>query len=238
MTRVKICGIARLEDARLALELGASEIGFILAPSPRRVPPETARDIVAALRADRALAEHRELAGFSAFRAIGVFVNEAADAMRDIVNTVGLDAAQIHGDETAEGCATFDFPWYRVLRPSSPAEARALALAGWTCPRLLADAAARGAYGGTGVVLSTEVAHAARDGARSAGKEFFLAGGLGPANIAQAILDVEPDGVDLSSGVEEAPGRKSAALLEALFAALRRADAELELRKEAARAAR
>jgi len=231
MTKVKICGLTRLEDARLALELGADEIGFILAPSPRRIDPAALRGILAALRADR------DFAG-RPFRAVGVFVNESSDAMRDIIATTTIDVAQIHGDEKPEACAAFDFPWYRALRPASPAEALDIHGAGWACPRILADATIRGSYGGTGASLSREVAIAARNATRAAGKEFFLAGGLGPANVARTILEVEPDGVDLSSGVEEAPGIKSAALLEALFAEVRRADGELAACKEAADAAR
>ena len=231
MTKIKICGITRLEDARLALQLGADEIGFILAPSPRRIAPVAVRALLAALRAEPGAAARP-------FRAVGVFVNEEPDRMREIIAISTIDVAQIHGDEGPEDCATFDFPWYRVIRPASPDEARLLSGAGWNCPRVLADASARGAYGGTGKGLAPEVALAARDSVRAAGKEFFLAGGLGPSNVADAILQVSPDGVDLSSGVEEAPGIKSAALLEALFAVARRADRELAARKEAADAAR
>ncbi|HUX39072.1 MAG TPA: phosphoribosylanthranilate isomerase [Rectinemataceae bacterium] len=238
MTKVKICGITRLGDARLALFLGASEIGFILAPSPRRVEAALVRDIVASLRDDGALATRREALGLPPFRAIGVFVNESPNVMRDTLRAAGLDAAQIHGDEDPHECALFDFPWYRAVRPSTPEEARRLAEADWACPRILADAALRGVYGGSGSVLASGVAAAARDAARGAGREFFLAGGLGPSKAAQAIMEIGPDGIDLSSGVEEAPGRKSASLLEALFEEVWRADRELGKGKEADHAAR
>ena len=238
MTKVKICGITRLEDARLALSLGAAEIGFILAPSPRRVEAPLVRDIISALRDDGSLAARREALGLPAFRAIGVFVNESPNAMQDVIGAADLDAAQIHGDEEPGVCALFDFPWYRAVRPSTPAEARKLAGADWACPRILADASVRGAYGGSGFSLAPEIAAAARDAARGAGREFFLAGGLGPSRVAQVILELAPDGIDLSSGVEEAPGRKSAALLGALFEEVRRADREYMEGKEAAHAAR
>jgi len=238
MTKVKICGITGLEDARLALSLGAAELGFVFAPSPRRVEPTAVREIMATLRADRELAALRRASGVGGFRAIGVFVNETAARMRAILKEVGLDAAQIHGDERPEACADFDFPWYRALRPAAVGEVRDLVNLGWNCPRILADAAARGVYGGTGSTLSLDVAVAARDAVRRAGKEFFLAGGIGPANVARTILETEPDGIDLSSGVERAPGSKSAALLRELFSEIGRADRELEARKEAADAAR
>ena len=229
MTKIKICGLRRLGDARLALELGASELGFVLAPPPRRVEAGLVRDLVGALRRDPALPP---------FRAVGVFVNESVDAMREIISSAGLDVAQIHGDEDVETCASFDFPWYRALRPSSPEEARSLAARGWNCPRILADAATRSAYGGTGQSLSPEIALAARDETWAREKEFFLAGGLRPDNVGRALLELRPDGIDLSSGVESAPGEKSADLLAALFVEVRRIDRLLAERREAADAAR
>jgi len=207
---VKICGLTRLEDARLALELGADELGFVLAPSPRRISPASAAALVSELRSEG-----------KKFRAIGVFVNESPNAMREIMEAVGLDAAQVHGDEGPGDCLPFAFPWYRALRPATAEEARRLASAGWACPRLLAEAAQRGAYGGTGTRLSLEVALAARDATEALGKEFFLAGGLGPGNVAEAVRAIGPAGLDLSSGVEEAPGIKSGAALRAFFEALR-----------------
>jgi phosphoribosylanthranilate isomerase len=215
-TKVKICGITRLEDARLALRLGADELGFVLAPSPRRVEPEEARAIVQALRGE---------AGIPAFRAIGVFVNEEARAMRDIIAFVGLDAAQIHGDEVPSACASLGFPWYRALRIGSAADAIGLVAAGWDCPRILVDAAAPGSYGGTGRAIGDWAALAARRVARRSGKEFFIAGGASAASVPSMIHSFAPDGIDASSGIEERPGRKSPERLEAFFAAIRGADA-------------
>jgi phosphoribosylanthranilate isomerase len=207
--KVKICGLTRLEDARLALSLGADELGFILAPSPRRVEPEALKEILEALRGE---------GGSKAFRAIGVFVNEAADAMRDVISFAGLDAAQVHGDESPAECAAFGFPWYRALRIGSEADARRLVTAAWDCPRLLVDASSRSAYGGTGESVGAAAGLAARELARSIGKEFFIAGGLKPENAAGIVRALEPEGIDVSSGVEERPGVKSKDRLEALFA--------------------
>jgi phosphoribosylanthranilate isomerase len=212
--KVKICGITRLEDAKLALALGADEIGFILAPSPRRVEPETVRTILEALKGDGGLHSSRPTPSFGS---VGVFVNETSDAMRDIMIFAGLDAAQIHGDETPETCAGFDFPWFRALRINGVDEANRLVGAQWRCPRLLVDSAARGMGGGTGDTIGTWAALAAGALARGAGKGYFVAGGVRPRNVANFIHSLSPDGLDVSSGVEEAPGRKSAGKLEDLF---------------------
>ncbi len=192
----------------MALELGADELGFVLAPSPRRVGPEAVRGMLTQLRGE---------GGPSGFRAVGVFVNEAPDAMRDIIAFAGLDVAQIHGDEAPSACAGFGFPWYRALRIGSVADALRLADAGWDCPRLLVDSAAQGSYGGSGSGIGTWAALAARALARAAGKEYVIAGGIKARNVASVIHSLSPDGIDVSSGVEEAPGRKSRAKLEALF---------------------
>jgi phosphoribosylanthranilate isomerase len=235
---VKICGLTNYEDAALALDLGADAIGFVLAASPRRVEPAVAADILSRLRSegrlpppnDRGRAPDprpRIVTGSSAPRAfgpraIGVFVNEDPAAMADIIDFVGLDAAQVHGDEAAEDCARFGFPWYRALRARDGAEACALAAMGWACPRLLFDASVAGAYGGSGKAVPGAVALAARDGTRGAGMEFFLAGGIGAANVADILDLVAPDGIDVCSGVEEGPGRKSRAAMEKLFSEIRR----------------
>ncbi len=226
---VKICGLTRLGDALLALELGADELGFVLAPSPRRIEPGLVKSILEALRASG-----------KPFRAIGVFVNEAPTAMRDIVAFTGLDAAQIHGDEDAAACSAFDFPWYRALRPGAAGRA-ALEAAAWTCPRILADAAVKGSYGGTGTTLALPLALAARDETRTAGKEFFLAGGLGPANVAGILAALRPDGIDgidASSSLEEAPGIKSPALIRAYFSEIAKAQYGQSEGKEPGYAAR
>jgi phosphoribosylanthranilate isomerase len=219
-TKVKICGITRLEDALLALSLGADELGFVLAPSPRKIEPEALHRLLSELRGGDALPR---------FRAIGVFVNESADAMRDIISSTGLDAAQIHGDETPSECEAFDFPWYRALRIGSVADAHSLVEAGWSCPRILVDSASHRGYGGTGESIGTWAAIAAGKLARERGKEFFVAGGIKPRNVASFVYSIGPDGLDVSSGVEEAPGRKSRAKLEALFREVRGAEERMAM---------
>jgi phosphoribosylanthranilate isomerase len=226
--KVKICGITNVEDGRAALSLGADELGFVLAPSPRRVDPRAVKAMLEELHADGRL---------SGFRAIGVFVNEDPSAMRDIISFAGLDAAQIHGDEASSTCAAFGFPWYRALRIGTAEDARRLVTADWPCPRLLVDASSKSGYGGTGTAIGTRAAFAARKLARDLGKEFFLAGGLGPRGVASAIRSLSPDGIDVSSGVEDRPGKKSREKLEALFGEIERtiAAGEAEGAEHAAR---
>ncbi|HET7839066.1 MAG TPA: phosphoribosylanthranilate isomerase [Rectinemataceae bacterium] len=211
--RVKICGLTSYEDAALALELGADLIGFVLAPSPRRASPEAVRDIVSRLRAEGRLRQAR---------AVGVFVNEGAEAMAAILAYAGLDEAQVHGDESPEACSLYPFAWYRALRVSGPGDAEGLGRlwAGSPCPRLLFDAASAGAYGGTGLRIGLDAARAAGLACRAASKEFFLAGGLGPDNVAEAIAAIGPDGIDASSALEEGPGRKSALAMRRFFEAV------------------
>lgn len=215
--KVKICGITSYEDARLALELGADLIGFVLASSPRRIEPRAVGGIVGRLRAEGLLTGRGT---------VGVFVNESPAAIARALSEGGLDAAQIHGDEAPEDCAALPFPWYRALRIGSASDATAKIGAGWACGRILADALSASGYGGTGSSIAEEAARAARDAARALGKEFFLAGGIGPHNAALIAAAVGPDGIDVCSGVEESPGKKSREKLELLFSELGRAAKE------------
>jgi len=215
--KVKICGLTNYEDARLALELGADILGFVLAPSPRRVSPDTAAAILARLRTEGLLAGRET---------VGVFVNEAPESMAAAMADTGLDFAQLHGDEVPADCAALPFPWYRALRIGSVSEAGRAVSAGWGCSRILIDALSASGYGGTGVRIDAATAIAARDAAKAAGKEFFLAGGITPHNVFEIIRAASPDGIDLSSGVEQSPGRKSRDKLERLFSEIRRVEKE------------
>ncbi len=210
---VKICGITNYEDAALALELGADFIGFVMAPSPRRVEAASVAAIVARLK-DRGL--------LARARTVGVFVNQEPSLMASIMAEASLDEAQIHGDEGLAFCEALPFPWYRALRVADVADALRLAglWAGSSSGRLLFEAASGRAYGGTGVQVDAEAARAALLACRRTGKQFFLAGGLAPGNVGSAILSLGPDGIDASSGLEDSPGRKSAEALRRFFAAI------------------
>lgn len=200
MIRVKICGVTTPEDALLAAELGASAIGLVFWPgSPRCVDAARAHEIVTALP--------------PFVSAVGVFVDQVEDAAR-IARDVGLSAVQFHGDEPSASYR--DFP-YRVIKAVTvlDASAREAAAAVPARATVLLDAHDRVKRGGTGRVIDwTIAAMIARE------RPTILSGGLSADNVADAIAAVNPYAIDVSSGVESAPGRKDRAKLRALFAAL------------------
>lgn len=191
---VKVCGITRLEDARLAAECGASAIGFVFWPgSPRFVDPDDARVIRKGL--PKALA------------VVGVFVNQPVEEVRAISKHVGLDGIQLHGDETPGDFGGIGLPLIRAVPtgPSSPD-----GIVGQIAPEVLVlvDAADPRRRGGTGITADWPAAAAI-----ASRRATILAGGLTPWNVAEAIAAVRPFGVDVSSGVETAPGLKDADLV-------------------------
>lgn len=196
--RVKICGITRLEDAEAALELGAEFLGFnFFAPSPRSI------DVGAAARLRRSIGDRA--------RVVGVFVNHAAAEVSRIAAEVGLDLLQFHGDEgplDLEPHAARAIKVFRVAGPLPQAELERYPRA-WG---FLFDTARGPAYGGSGVSWAWSAA-----GALPAGRPLFVAGGIRPDNVAEVLALLQPWGIDVSSGVEAAPGRKDPALLERLF---------------------
>ena len=202
--RVKVCGITRREDALLAADLGASAVGFVFWPhSPRYVEPEAAAEIARALPADVA--------------PVGVFVDPSVDDVRRIAARVGLAAVQLHGDEPATLC---DGLPYRVLK-AVPVAGAATRAAAERVPRrvtVLLDARDPVRRGGTGRTVDWGVAAEV-----AAGRRIFLAGGLDPGNVGEALRTVRPYGVDVSSGVETRPGRKDAGRLRVFFEEVARA---------------
>lgn len=198
--RVKICGITRAQDARLAARLGAAAVGFnFWNGSPRRIAPARARRI-------------GELLPPSVTR-VGVFVDAALPEILRIVREARLDAVQLHGDEPRALAQALPVPVVRAFRRRGPESAPELL--GYPCAAVLLDASVPAAYGGTGQLCDWEVA------ARVArARRLILAGGLGPHNLAQAVAAVRPYAVDLNSGVERAPGEKDPGKLRAAFAAL------------------
>ena len=198
---VKICGITREEDARLAVELGASAVGFVFWPgSPRFIDPERARRIV------------ERLPPFVA--AVGVFVDDTVEHMRRLVKEVGLSAVQLHGAETPANASRLGV---RVIKAVRADQQGLGALDAWPeTVTLLVDAADAEGRGGTGSIADWGMA--ARMAAR---RPLMLAGGLTPENVAHAIRAVQPLGVDVSSGVESAPGVKDHQKMRRFFGAVR-----------------
>lgn len=202
--RVKVCGITRRDDALLAADLGASAVGFVFwPPSPRYVEPEAAAAISCELPADVA--------------PIGVFVDAPVDDVRRIAAEVGLAAVQLHGDEPPTLC---DGLPYRVLKAVPVAGAATHDAAARVPSRVtvLLDARDPIRRGGTGRTVDWSVA--AEVAAR---RRIFLAGGLRPENVGEALRVVRPYGIDVSSGVEAEPGRKDAGRLRGFFEEVARA---------------
>ncbi len=202
MVKIKICGITNLEDALLAAGLGADALGFIFYPkSPRKVAPETAREIIA------------QLPPF--VTSIGVFVDEAAAAVQELAARVGLDWVQLHGRESPDYCRSLGrrvLKGWRIRDESSLAELEPYRGA---VQAFLLDTYRKGRVGGTGESFDWRLAREAKKYGW-----IILAGGLTPENVAQAIEVARPDAVDVASGVEAAPGRKDPAKLRAFFKAV------------------
>ncbi|MEY2844771.1 MAG: hypothetical protein RL076_317 [Chloroflexota bacterium] len=201
MTVVKICGISSPEHMLVAAAAGADYVGLVFAPSKRQVTVEQAQYLVKTLRD----------AGYTT-SVVGLFVNASADAIRAVVQACALDVVQLHGNEPyALVAALPSVPVWRAVRlAGSEDEAEWLA---HTDARvtLLVDAAVPGAYGGTGARADWQAAATLAQHRR-----VMLAGGLHPGNVATAIAQVRPWGVDVSSGVERA-GFKDNGLIAAFI---------------------
>jgi phosphoribosylanthranilate isomerase len=199
---VKICGITSPEDARLAAAAGADAIGVNLWPGSKRFVDEArARDVLGAVP--------------TGVLKVGVFVNAPATEVAARVAALGLDRAQLHGDEAPRAFTALDAA--RLIRVVRVRDERSFASAdGWDVPLFLYDALVDG-YGGGGVTAPWPLI------ARLGRRPLWLAGGLTPDNVAAAIAAVRPDGVDVASGVESAPRHKDAARLRTFVTAARAA---------------
>ena len=191
MVKVKICGITSREDALTAVDAGADALGFVFYDkSPRHISPERAAGIIACLP--------------PFVQAVGLFVDQVADVVNSIADRCGLDIIQLHGDETPEQCRAVR---RRVIKAFRVKDVTTLdALSQYQVSGFLLDAWSPAAYGGTGKTFNWDIA---AEAVRS-GYHVILAGGLTPATVAGAVMQVRPYGVDVSSGVESAPGVKDA----------------------------
>jgi len=181
LVRVKICGMTNFEDALAAVDFGADALGFIFyPPSPRFIAPELALQIV------------KKLPPF--VTTVGVFVKKSIKEIKDIVNHVGLDVVQLHGDEPPEVCHAFQ----RVIKVIRVKDRENLTvLDQYQVSAFLLDTYAEHTYGGTGASFNWEAAKEA--------KQFgpiIMAGGLTPDNVSEVVQRVKPYGVDVVSGVE------------------------------------
>jgi phosphoribosylanthranilate isomerase len=214
--RVKLCGTARAEDLALACELRVEYVGFVFwEGSPRRATP----DAVGAWRRALGIAAPPRAGGDVLPRFVGVFVNASLDDMARARDAAGLDLLQLHGDETPDACAAASriAPVIKAVRLGAQAAAAPATLDALdACAALLVEAAHPPLRGGTGRSLDLEIARRA-----AAGRRVFLAGGLRPDTVADAVRAVRPYAVDVASGVEAAPGRRDRAKAEAFVVAAR-----------------
>lgn len=209
-TRVKICGITRVEDALLACELGADAVGLVMTEtSPRCVTIEKARAIRRALPAfvDAVVLSH----GLAGAR------------VREIIDAVQPDLVQFHGSEEPAFCESFGVRYLKAVGMAGDLDVRVIAAGHAHAVGFVLDGHPPGQQGGQGNAFDwTRVP-------RDLGRPVILAGGLNTGNVARAIRTVRPWAVDLASGVESAPGVKDADELRAFFAALQAADAKASL---------
>ncbi len=197
---VKICGLTSVSDGLAAAAAGADMIGLMFYErSLRHVPLATAIEIA------RALPPH--------VVKVGVFVNPSAEAVQRAIAECGVSLLQFHGDEPPEFCTQFGVMSLKAFRIRDAASLAALP--GYQTDAWLLDAFSPAARGGTGEQFNWDLALEAK----KLGRPIFLAGGLTPENVAEAVRRVQPFAVDVSSGVESAPGKKDPAKVRAFIAA-------------------
>ena len=203
--RIKICGITSREDAFAALAAGADALGFLFyESSPRHLAPDAASRIL------------RELPPFIA--KVGVFVDAKEEFVRRVIAECGIDTLQFHGDESPEFCRKFSpLKCYKAFRVRDATSLKSL-------PQFQTDAWLLDSFtpdkpGGSGATFQWDLAVEAK----KIGRPIILAGGLTPGNVADAVRQVQPYAVDVSSGVESEPGKKNAAKMRAFIQAARAA---------------
>ena len=197
--KVKICGITGYEEASIAVALGVDALGFIFAESPRQITPQKARAIV------------RDIPPF--VKTVGVFVNQTPVAIREVINYCGLDLVQLHGDESPEICLALMPYTIKALRIKDESSAQASMTYYGKVRGLLLDTYSEEMAGGSGKTFDWGLALKIK----KMQIPIVLSGGLAPSNIREAIRTVEPYAVDVNSGVEESPGKKSPKLMDELM---------------------
>jgi phosphoribosylanthranilate isomerase len=203
MTWIKICGITNIEDARKAASLGVHALGFIFAPSPRRVGPDTAQRIIKVLP--------------KTLLKVGVFVNEDREEVQRLAEYCGINALQFHGEEPPGYCRNFFHPVFKALRIKDLENLKDMEE--YRDVSILLDTYSPVHAGGTGVPFPWEIALEAKER-----RDIILSGGLTPGNIGEAIQMVRPWGVDVCSGIEAAPGKKDATRMVEFVKEVRKAD--------------
>lgn len=206
-TRIKICGITRQADALAAAEAGADALGFVFYPrSSRYVDPAIARDIV------------RRLPPF--VNTVGLFLDADENWVREVASLVGLDLLQFHGDEAPEVCRASGYPYLKAVGMLGQRDPVSYAARYEDARGFLLDSHGQGEAGGTGRTFDWGLAPPVLP------RPIILAGGLNPGNVGEAIGRMGPYAVDVSSGVETAPGIKDSDLIMRFVNEVRRGDAQ------------
>ena len=203
--KVKICGLTRDEDVKVAVAAGADAIGFVFTASPRRISIDTAIRLSSYVP--------------KGVLRVGLFLNQDRSEIDQVINSVSLDVLQFHGSETEQECCVFGLPWLKAVAMENAESAKQAESEYPGAMGLLLDSHATGKRGGSGKVFDWSLS-------RPIAKPIWLAGGLNSANVAQAIHAVRPFAVDVSSGVEAAPGIKDASRIRAFIEAVREVDNE------------
>lgn len=206
-TRIKMCGFTRAQDAAEAVRLGADALGVVLAPSPRQVSIDQAAHVLDGVP--------------PAVARVGVFVDAEPDYVAEAVARIGLTAVQFHGSETPERCSMSPVPVIKALKVGTEFDYKGAEPFQAQVAALLLDKFDSQKAGGTGKKFEWNLITGL-----SGRAPIFLAGGLTPLNVAQAISVVHPFAVDVSSGIEVSPGVKDHELMHAFVAAVRAADEE------------
>lgn len=204
-TRIKFCGMTRAQDVALACELGVDAVGLVFAArSPRRLEPAQA----AALRAH----------AMPFVDVVALVMDSPADFVREVIAQARPTLLQFHGDEDAAFCRSFGLPYLKAIAMGEGGDVSTQANGHADASAFLLDSHARGSGGGTGRTFDwTRIP-------RDLGKPLLLAGGITPDNVHDAIRAVHPWGVDVSSGIESAPGEKDSAKMRRFVDEVRRAD--------------
>ena len=217
MTWIKICGTTNVDDARAALDAGANALGFILAPSARRLTPEAAAEIIAVLP------PHIEK--------VGVVVNESPERLAELADQTGLTALQLHGDESPQHLPAYRraLPGRKIIKTlqahallAGPDRLDGYLRQGDNIDAILLDSGVPGNRGGTGVPFDWNATLAIVARIKQV-LPVIIAGGLSPENVSDAIGLFDPWGVDVVSGVEHEIGKKDHAKVRAFLAAARAA---------------
>ncbi len=205
-TRIKICGLTRIEDARAAVQLGADAIGLVFyAPSPRHVGLDQARAIIAAIP--------------PFVTVVGLFVDPVRSEVESVLRRCSLNLLQFHGDESPEFCNGFDLPYIKAARVRADADLVQYLSAYSAAQGWLLDAYHDRLYGGTGASFDWNLIP------QGLPKPVILSGGLTPENVGAAVRQVRPWAVDVSSGVESTKGIKDAAKIAAFIAGVKNENA-------------